>query len=848
MNLSHEDNERKEDTMPASTSECDIKEQEIKVKKTVLRQLQKMLGKERQSRIIMDDDLRQEITTLTEAKEELEDTYEILYLVTREHNAIVEEQEKRLACEKLRSKSYQEKLQAMEEDMKDQTRRLEEELQQNRTFDERHLLEEKGQQHTTFEDRSIAYTELEENTQENKELNEETMEALTSKRHARKQEFEVKKTALRQLQKMLGKERQSRIIMDDDLSQEITTLTEAKEELEDTYETLYAVTNEHNAIIEEQGERLKSEQLRSKSHQDKLEAMKKDMEEQLCHVKRVCSEVEESLRSERMTSASGQKEIEKKDNAINEQRLLLEEELQKKTALKRKVRKLKIQIRDEISWITMFVNTRSEQRQGSLRSRIDEELSEARSAFNEVQVSLQNELAQMRQTLNNEILLRKTKERELIEKETSVVELQKTLSEEQQEKRRVREELSQARAAFSELKEELLTERLMTDQSHEEKIKTIEKVMNETKRNLEEERQEKKVLKEKLRSLKTQLKKFEVRTKTLDEEQQKRIRVEKELIFAKKHSTEMEEKFGQAVSAHEEQEGRLRQELSVETSLRNLREQELEEARLGVEKELSQVRRECVELEQRLLRLEQENTTLLDELTNLQYEMNEERATGRELQSALSQSREELTEYQRRQPRNWVLQRDEISVGEIILGKGAWGIVRKGTFRGSQVAIKELHELILSSDNRELFEREMDMASCCRHPNLLQFIGATNDEGSPLFVTELLDRSLRKLIEERALNHEEIGNLALDVAKGLNYLHLNKPLPIVHQDISSANVLLWKRGNRLTAKLSDYGSASFVSQVTTVDPGAIIYAAPEARALNVQLTTKVKLIFFIIFM
>lgn len=142
--------------------------------------------------------------------------------------------------------------------------------------------------------------------------------------------------------------------------------------------------------------------------------------------------------------------------------------------------------------------------------------------------------------------------------------------------------------------------------------------------------------------------------------------------------------------------------------------------------------------------------------------------------------------------------------------------------------MKQIHELILSPHNRRLFEREMSIASRCRHPHLLQFIGATNDDGSPLFVTELLDTDLRNILTQRALHQEEIICLALDVSRGLNYLHLNKPFPIMHRDISSSNVLLWRRDNSWRAKLSDYGAANFMRQCMTENPGARIYAAPEA--------------------
>ena len=102
-----------------------------------------------------------------------------------------------------------------------------------------------------------------------------------------------------------------------------------------------------------------------------------------------------------------------------------------------------------------------------------------------------------------------------------------------------------------------------------------------------------------------------------------------------------------------------------------------------------------------------------------------------------------------------------------------------------------MHTNIMSDRNRHLFEREVDMASRCRHPCLLQFIGATTDE-RPLLVTEIMERSLKERLYNRndpLLSQQEITVISLDVAKGLNYLH-QRPQPIIHQDISSANVLL----------------------------------------------------------
>eukprot|EP00794_Sanderia_malayensis_P000549 gene549-1206_t len=180
---------------------------------------------------------------------------------------------------------------------------------------------------------------------------------------------------------------------------------------------------------------------------------------------------------------------------------------------------------------------------------------------------------------------------------------------------------------------------------------------------------------------------------------------------------------------------------------------------------------------------------------------------------------------------DWVIDRNEISLRQdTVLGVGGWGNVKLGRFRGTDVAVKQIHHLILSSHNRRLFSREMNIASRCRHPCLLQFIGATCDDGSPLFVSELLETDLRSCLGSRALTSKEALLIALDVALALNYLHKANPTPIIHRDISSSNVLLWHKRNELHAKLSDYGSANFMRVTMTRHPGAALYSAPETSS------------------
>ena len=237
----------------------------------------------------------------------------------------------------------------------------------------------------------------------------------------------------------------------------------------------------------------------------------------------------------------------------------------------------------------------------------------------------------------------------------------------------------------------------------------------------------------------------------------------------------------------------------------------------------------------------------VQELTDSRKELRDREQDIVVLERDLSTAKEKLTKYESQlKARDWVLCRDEVQLSDESLGAGALGRVVKGRYCGCVVAIKQLHQQTLTQRERRLFEREMDIASRCRHPCLLQFIGATQDE-RPLFVTEIMEKSLRKLLGERQkqnqhLTETEIIFISLDVAQALNYLHQRKPEPIVHRDVSSANVLLWKQNNQWRGKLGDYGTAKFLQETMTVAPGAMIYAAPEIGCPFKQ-TVKVSLLY-----
>ena len=183
----------------------------------------------------------------------------------------------------------------------------------------------------------------------------------------------------------------------------------------------------------------------------------------------------------------------------------------------------------------------------------------------------------------------------------------------------------------------------------------------------------------------------------------------------------------------------------------------------------------------------------------------------------------------------WIVPRHQVTVLDASLGGGAWGYVRKGSFKAQQVAVKCIHESIITQDTIKRVYREICTMGQVHHPNLVQFIAAVlDDQGGPMIITELLDTTLRKAYEDSLLKPGLAQCVAIlgDVASALSYLH-ELEAPIIHRDVSSANVLLKAMANdKWKAKLSDFGSANWAKQASTMGEGAIVYTAPEAYPLH----------------
>jgi len=174
----------------------------------------------------------------------------------------------------------------------------------------------------------------------------------------------------------------------------------------------------------------------------------------------------------------------------------------------------------------------------------------------------------------------------------------------------------------------------------------------------------------------------------------------------------------------------------------------------------------------------------------------------------------------------FVFPESSVSVSSHVLGRGAYGEVRVGTWRNCEIACKRLHSAaskddqpaLVLTDDVDALHREISMLSKLRHPNLVLFLGACFDKKTKqptLLLTELMSASLYDVLETHkvSLSLPEVLDISLDVSRGLAYLHSHDPA-IVHRDVSSKNILL--QGNR--AKLADLGQARFSAPLPPPTP------------------------------
>ncbi|EOA12959.1 hypothetical protein CARUB_v10025941mg [Capsella rubella] len=190
------------------------------------------------------------------------------------------------------------------------------------------------------------------------------------------------------------------------------------------------------------------------------------------------------------------------------------------------------------------------------------------------------------------------------------------------------------------------------------------------------------------------------------------------------------------------------------------------------------------------------------------------------------------------------------------LGIGSFGSVYQAVLSdGRHVAIKraELTNPASSrttmknrrADNDSAFVNELESMSRLNHKNLVRLLGFYEDTEERILVYEYMENgSLSDHLHNPRfdpITWQTRLNIALDAARGIQYLHEFVVPPVIHRDIKSSNILLdamW------TAKVSDFGLSQMgpteeddVSHLSLHAAGTLGYIDPEYYKLH-QLTTK----------
>ena len=171
------------------------------------------------------------------------------------------------------------------------------------------------------------------------------------------------------------------------------------------------------------------------------------------------------------------------------------------------------------------------------------------------------------------------------------------------------------------------------------------------------------------------------------------------------------------------------------------------------------------------------------------------------------------------------------------LGEGGMGVVYKAqdTKLDRIVALKFLpKQLLCDNEAKTRFEHEAKAASALDHPNIATIYEIDEVEGECFISMAYVEGdSLKELIKVKRFTIEEVLNIAIQIAEGLNTAHKKG---IVHRDIKSDNIMVTKDG---LVKIMDFGLAKLkgATKLTTTGStlGTLAYMSPEqAQGIEVD--------------
>jgi serine/threonine protein kinase len=163
--------------------------------------------------------------------------------------------------------------------------------------------------------------------------------------------------------------------------------------------------------------------------------------------------------------------------------------------------------------------------------------------------------------------------------------------------------------------------------------------------------------------------------------------------------------------------------------------------------------------------------------------------------------------------------------GEIVLaervGKGSYGEVFKGIWRGTEVAVKKLPYYFEQLEDKEQqktflegFIQETQLMKTLRHPNVIQLFASFTHPEVMIVMEFMAKGSLYQILHDKSidLSWDLRRQILLDAARGMTYLHKSQPV-IVHRDLKSHNLLV---GEHWRCKVSDFGLSRMLTAMDTM--------------------------------
>lgn len=184
---------------------------------------------------------------------------------------------------------------------------------------------------------------------------------------------------------------------------------------------------------------------------------------------------------------------------------------------------------------------------------------------------------------------------------------------------------------------------------------------------------------------------------------------------------------------------------------------------------------------------------------------------------------------------------------ENILGRGGFGVVYKGELHdGTKIAVKRMESGSMGTKGMNEFQAEIAVLTKVRHRHLVALLGYCINNNERLLVYEYMPQGT---LAQHLFQWSEIGypsltwkqrvTIALDVARGVEYLHSLAQQSFIHRDLKPSNILL---GDDMRAKVADFGLVKNAPDgkysLETRLAGTFGYLAPEYAATG-RVTTKV---------